>query len=100
MVGGKQGTPAPAPEETEAKGWGNKRGDQPIHLGAYVSLSLCVCVCAYACMYTMHVKAVHKHTVRAYISDSHPRPCVSVATQTHNTNAKHKRKRKRKCKCK
>lgn len=30
MVGGKAGTPAP--EETEAKGWGNKRGDQPIHL--------------------------------------------------------------------
>lgn len=30
MVGGKAGTPTP--EETEAKGWGNKRGDQPIHL--------------------------------------------------------------------
>ena len=30
MVGGKAGTPIPV--ETEAKGWGNKRGDQPIHL--------------------------------------------------------------------
>ena len=32
-AGGKPGTPAPASAaEMEPKGWGNSRGDQPMHL--------------------------------------------------------------------